>query len=90
MTHTFNRDPITLTLSEPIQRRMMALFQQRQAIENDLRSTLATAVEAMGYEGVIIVGANAGTAVVQWAQATAGVSDTTLLKDSYLVYELLN
>lgn len=42
---------ITVTLSEPIQRRMLALFQQRQAVEENLRATLATAIEAMGYEG---------------------------------------
>ena len=32
---------------------MTALFQQRQALDNDLRSVLATAVEAMGYEGML-------------------------------------
>ncbi len=46
-------EPITLLLTEGVQRRLTALFQQRQAVDDQLQIVLATAVEAMGYEGTI-------------------------------------
>ena len=64
----------------------------------EMAESAATAIAGVGagtpvsafFQGVLKVESTGGTAVIQWAQDNAGMSDTKMLEGSWMAFRLLN